>query len=199
MKENRQWLANWVEDAGYLAVVAYMVIYATMTAFSVPGGAFMSITGGLLFGLWLGCILTVVSATIGAIALFLVARYTLANLLRQRVGFVINKMEAGFNENPLSYMLFLRLIPVFPFFFVNLVPALLRVRLKIYVIGTFFGIIPGSLVYTWLGDSFGAVVEMDSIIVSRIIFEPRFLFPIIGLATLVLLPVVYKKLNSKGD
>ena len=112
MKENRQWLADWVEDAGYIAVVAYMVIYATMTAFSVPGGAFMSITGGLLFGLWLGCILTVVSATIGAIALFLVARYTLANLLRQRVGFVINKMEAGFNENPLSYMLFLRLIPV---------------------------------------------------------------------------------------
>ena len=108
-------------------------------------------------------------------------------------------MEAVFNENPLSYMLFLRLIPVFPFFFVNLVPALLRVRLKIYVIGTFFGIIPGSLVYTWLGDSFGAVVEMDSIIVSRIIFEPRFLFPIIGLATLALLPVFYKKLNSKGD
>ena len=76
LKENRQWLANWVEDAGYLAVVAYMVIYATMTAFSVPGGAFMSITGGLLFGLWLGCILTVVSATIGAIALFLVVSFS---------------------------------------------------------------------------------------------------------------------------
>jgi uncharacterized membrane protein YdjX (TVP38/TMEM64 family) len=197
LKENRQLLSDWVQNAGFLAFIVYVVVYAVATAFSLPAGAIITISGGFLFGPWLGGGLTVIGATVGATVLFLAARYAFADLLRQRAGPAITKMEHGFQENALSYMLFLRLIPVFPFFIVNLVPAFLGVSLVTYVIGTFVGIIPGSLVYASLGDGFSAIVEKGGDIDLGIIFEPRFLLPIIGLAVLALIPVVYKKLQSR--
>lgn len=199
LKENRQVLADWVQRTGVLAFLIYMLVYAVVTAFSIPGGAIMTLAGGFLFGPWLGGALTVVGATIGATILFLAARYALADLLRQRAGGAIKKMEDGFRENALSYMLFLRLIPAFPFFLVNLVPAFLGVGLSTYVIGTLFGIIPGSLVYASLGDGFSAVVEQGGDINLGIIFEPRFLLPIVGLSVLALLPIVYKKLKNRSS
>ncbi|MBT5048515.1 MAG: TVP38/TMEM64 family protein [Rhodospirillaceae bacterium] len=198
LKENRQVLADWVRETGWLAFLVYMLVYTAVTAFSIPGGAIMTIGGGFLFGPWLGGALTVVGATIGATILFLAARYALADLLRRRAGGAIKKMEDGFRENALSYMLFLRLIPAFPFFLVNLVPAFLGVRLGTYVVGTLFGIIPGSLVYASLGDGFSAIVEQGGDINLGIIFEPRFLLPIVGLGVLALIPVVYKKLKSRS-
>ena len=199
LKENRQALADWVQGAGVLAFLVYMLVYAVVTAFSIPGGAIMTIAGGFLFGPWLGGALTVIGATIGATILFLAARYALADLLRQRAGNAIKKMEDGFRENALSYMLFLRLIPAFPFFLVNLVPAFLGVRVGTYVVGTLIGIIPGSLVYASLGDGFSAVVEQGGDINLGIIFEPRFLLPIVGLGILALLPIVYKKLKNRSS
>lgn len=197
LEENRQLLADWVDANGLLAFIAYMVVYAAVTAFSIPGGAVMTIAGGFLFGPWLGGALTVVGATIGAAIVFLAARYAFADLLRERAGSAIKKMEAGFQENALSYMLFLRFIPVFPFFIVNLVPAFLGVGLGTFVIGTFVGIIPGSLVFASLGDGFSAIVEKGGDINLGIIFEPRFLLPIVGLAVLSLIPIIYKKLKKQ--
>jgi len=197
LKENRQLLADWVRDAGFLAFFVYMAVYAVATAFSLPAGAIITIAGGFLFGPWLGGALTVIGATLGATVLFLAARYAFADLLRERAGTAIRKMEDGFRENALSYMLFLRLIPIFPFFIVNLVPAFLGVKLGTYVIGTAVGIIPGSLVYASLGDGFSAIVERGGEINLGLIFEPRFLFPIVGLGILALIPVVYKKLKGR--
>lgn len=197
LKANRQVLAAWVSEAGALAYVAYAAAYAAVIAFSVPAGAMMTITGGFLFGPWLGGALTVIAATIGATALFLAARYAFADLLRQRAGSAIKKMEAGFKENALSYMLFLRLIPAFPFVLVNLVPAFLGVRLGTYMLGTAIGIIPGTLVYASLGDGFSAIVEAGGDIDLGIIFQPRFLLPVLGLAVLALLPVLYRKLKRR--
>lgn len=198
LEKNRQLLADWVSDAGALAYIAFVVIYGVATAFSLPAAAIITISGGFLFGPWLGAGLSVLGATIGASVLFLAARYAFADFLRQRAGPAIRKMEDGFQENALSYMLFLRLIPAFPFFIVNLVPAFLGVRFGTYVLGTFIGIIPGSLVYASLGDGFSAVVEKGGDIDLGVIFEPRFLLPVIGLAILALLPVVYKKLRKRA-
>jgi uncharacterized membrane protein YdjX (TVP38/TMEM64 family) len=194
--ENRQLLADWVRDTGNLAFVVYIAVYAVATAFSLPAAAIITISGGFLFGPLLGGGLSVIGATLGASALFLAARYAFADLLRERAGPAIKKMEDGFKANALSYMLFLRLIPVFPFFIVNLVPAFLGVGFGTFVIGTFIGIIPGSLVFASLGDGFSAVVEKGGDIDLGIIFEPRFLLPILGLAALSLLPIVYKKLKK---
>jgi len=195
LAENRQLLADWVHYNGTVAYVVYVAVYAVATAFSLPAAAIITISGGFLFGPWLGSGLSVIGATLGAIALFLVARYAFADLLRERAGPAIRKMEVGFQENALSYMLFLRLIPAFPFFVVNLVPALLGVGFGTYTFGTFFGIIPASLVYASLGDGFSAVVEKSGDINLGIIFELRCLLPIIGLAALALIPIVYKKLK----
>jgi uncharacterized membrane protein YdjX (TVP38/TMEM64 family) len=199
LEENRQLLADWVRDNGVLAHAVYVVVYTFATAFSLPAAAIITISGGFLFGPWLGAGLSVIGATLGATAVFLAARYAFADLLRARAGPAIRKMEDGFKENALNYMLFLRFIPVFPFFIVNLVPAFLGVGLGTFFIGTLIGIIPGSLVYASLGDGFSAVVEKGGDINLGIIFEPRFLLPILGLAVLSLIPIVYKKLKNKAS
>ena len=105
-------------------------------------------------------------------------------------------MEAGFNEHPKSYLFVLRLIPLFPFWLVNIVPAFLGVSLGNYVIATLFGIMPATFVYALVGDGAGAVLDQGQDLDLRIIFEPRFIWPIVGLAALALLPVVYNKIKG---
>ena len=197
LKENRAALTDWVNGAGISAWLIYAGIYAAVTAFSIPGGAVMTIAGGFLFGPLLGGTLTVIGATVGATGVFLAARYALADFLREKAGGSIKKMEQGFQENALSYLLFLRLIPVFPFWLVNLVPAFLGVSVGHYVLGTAIGIIPGSLVYASVGDGVGAVLEAGRDVDLGIIFEPRFLLPIVGLGVLALLPILYKKFRAR--
>ena len=191
LRDNRNALVQWVADAGFTAWLAYAGIYALIAAFSIPAGALATIVGGFLFGPAIGAGLAIVGATAGATVLFLAARYAFADYLRAKAGPAIRRMERGFNENALSYLLFLRLIPVFPFFLVNLAPAFLGVRLGTYVVATAIGIVPGTVVYALVGDGLGAVLD------AGIIFQPRFLAPIVGLALLALLPIAYKKLRRR--
>ncbi|MBO6784900.1 MAG: TVP38/TMEM64 family protein, partial [Alphaproteobacteria bacterium] len=136
LKEHRETLQAFVADNGILAVVGFGVLYAVVVAFSLPGGAIMTLTAGFLFGTVGGGLIVVVGATIGATALFLIARTAVGDVLRAKAGPFVAKMEEGFRENALSYLLFLRLIPLFPFWLVNLVPAFLGVSTVTYVIGT---------------------------------------------------------------
>ena len=187
-------LQEFIAQNGVLATLLFGLIYAAVTAFSLPGGAFMTITGGFLFG-WLGGGLIVVfGATIGATALFLMARTALGGFLGSRTGPFLKKMEEGFRRNAMCYLLVLRLIPIFPFWLVNLVPAFLGVSTTTYVIATFLGIIPGTFVYASVGNGLGALFEAgastDTLLMT--IFQPQFLAPLVGLAVLAILPVVYK-------
>lgn len=197
LHEDRQVLLDFVAARGVLAVILYLVCYATVIAFSVPGGAFMTITGGFLFGTLAGTVYAIIAATVGALALYLAARFAFAEMLRAKAGPAVRKMEAGFRENALSYLLVLRLIPVFPFWLVNLVPALLGVPLRIYLIGTFIGIIPGTFIYSSVGNGLGAVFAAGKRPDVNLIFTPEILLPIIGLALLALAPVAYKKFFPK--
>lgn len=186
-------LLAFVAEFAVVAVLAFMACYAAAIAFSVPGGALMTMTGGFLFGTAFGTVYVVIAATIGSTALFLAARTALGDTLRRRAGPALRKMEAGFQENALSYLLFLRLIPVFPFWLVNLVPAFLGVPLRTYVTGTLFGIIPGTFVYASIGTGLGAVFASGETPDFGILFTPDVLIPIVGLAVLALLPVVGKQ------
>ncbi len=197
LRENRGALLDFVADHAVFAGVAYAVVYALAIALSVPGGAMMTIAGGFLFGWWLATVYVVFAATVGATALFLVARGAVGNRFRARAGPWMKKMEAGFQENALSYLLMLRLIPVFPFFVVNLVPAFLGVTVRTYVIATFFGIIPGCIVFSSVGNGLGAVLDAGGTPDVGIIFEPKIILPLIGLAVLAVMPVVYKKLRAR--
>ena len=151
LRDNQEALKTWVRANGALAIAAYMLTYAAVTIFSLPGGLVMSITGGFLFGTVWGALYIVVGATAGATVLFIAAKTSLGDPLRAKAGPWLQKMEEGFQENALSYLLVLRLVPIFPFFVVNLVPAFLGVSLGVYVIGTFLGIIPGSFVFASVG------------------------------------------------
>lgn len=193
LRENREALLAWVQQKGLLAAISYIMIYAVAVAFSLPGGAVMSITGGFLFGTLWGALYIVIGATLGATALFIIAKTALGDPLRTRAGPWLQKMEAGFRENAMSYLLVLRLVPLFPFFVVNLVPAFLGVSLPTYVIGTFFGIIPGVFVYASVGAGLGSIFDSGETFSASGILTPQILIALIGLAVLALIPVVYKK------
>ena len=197
LKTHREVLQGWVETQGAVAWLVYAAIYMAAVAFSIPGGAVLTIAGGFLFGPYVATSVVVIGATCGATILFLAARYAFADYLRGKAGGAMRRMEAGFNENPVSYMLILRLVPLFPFWLVNLVPAFLGVKIRIYFLCTLFGIIPGTFVYSLVGDGAGAVLDAGGELDLGIIFEPRILAPIVGLAVLACIPIVYKRFRAR--
>lgn len=197
LSDNRDWLKQQVADNTVVTVAAFILAYAVVTALSIPGGAVLTILGGFLFGTWLGGAYAVVGATVGAVAVFLAARTALGDMLREKAGGAVRRMREGFNENALNYLLVLRLIPLFPFWLVNLVPALVGVPLRTYTIGTALGIVPGTLVYASVGNGVGKILAAGERPDLSIIFQPAILGPIVGLALLALLPVAYKKWNQR--
>ncbi len=197
LRENRAWLLGHVEKSAVLAALVFIGIYIAVVAFSLPGGAVMTITGGFLFGQVLGTLYVVFAATIGATILFIAAKTALGDILRAKAGPFLRKMEDGFSENALNYLLVLRLIPLFPFFIVNLVPAFLGVSLRVFVIATFIGIIPGSFVYIAVGTGLGSIFDSGEEFTARGILTPEILTALIGLAILAILPIVYKRVKAR--
>jgi uncharacterized membrane protein YdjX (TVP38/TMEM64 family) len=199
LRQNHEALMHWVAGHRVLSVASFSVLYATAVALSLPTATFLTITGGFLFGTVPGAMWVVLAATLGATAVFLAARTAFAEPLHRRAGPTLQKMEAGFQANALSYLLVLRLVPLFPFFLVNLAPAFLGVPLRTYVVATLIGIIPGSLVYASVGSGLGMIFEQGGTPPLGLIFEPRILLPILGLAALALIPVAYRRLRSQQD
>jgi len=193
LKKHRQTLLGWAENHHLLVVLGFMALYFVMVAATIPGALVMTLAGGFLFGAAEATIYIVFSATLGATAIFLIARYAFRDYFREKAGQSIRRMEAGFKENALSYLLVLRLVPIFPFFIVNLVPAFLGVPLRTYVFGTLVGIIPGTFVYCLVGNGLGAILDKGAEPNLGRIFEPDILAALIGLAVLSLIPVVYKR------
>lgn len=197
LRDNRDVLTAFVQQNYAVALLAFMAIYAVATALSLPGGAILTITGGFLFGTTLGTTYAVIGATIGAVVVFLAARTALGDSLRQRAGPWLRKMEDGFKENALSYLLVLRLVPLFPFFVVNLVPAFLGVPLRTYVIGTFIGIIPGAFVFASVGAGLGSVFDSAEDFSPAAALTTEVVVALVGLAVLSLVPVAYKRFVRK--
>jgi uncharacterized membrane protein YdjX (TVP38/TMEM64 family) len=197
LRQHREQLLELVQQHPWLAPLAFIGVYAAVIALSVPGGAVLTIAGGFLFGILAGTMYVVVAATAGATIVFLIAKTALGDALRAKAGPRIRRMEEGFREDAFSYLLFLRLIPVFPFWLVNIVPAFLGVAVGTFVLGTLIGIIPGSLVFASVGNGLGAVFDAGETPDLGIIFKPAIIVPIVGLALLALLPIVYRKFKAR--
>ena len=187
-------LTEWVAANRLLAGLTFVLAYALMVAFSLPVAVAATPVGGFLFGTWIGAGLSVVAATLGSIAVFLAARYAFRDLFRARAGATLARLEEGFRHNDFSYLLFLRLVPVFPFWLINIVPALLGMQLRRYVLATLLGIVPASIVYASVGAGLGAVLKRGEQPNLGIIFEWHVLLPLLGLAAMALLPVVFARL-----
>jgi uncharacterized membrane protein YdjX (TVP38/TMEM64 family) len=155
---NRDALQGAIASNRALAMLAYVGLYAAVVALSLPGASIMTLAGGLLFGGLFGGLAAIVGATIGATAIFLIARTAFGETLRAKAGPWIAKLQDGFKDDALSYLLFLRLVPAFPFWLINLAPALLGVPLSTYVIATFIGIIPGTFAFASVGAGLDSVI-----------------------------------------
>lgn len=199
LREHREDLAVFVAANTMLAVALFILLYAVATAVSLPGAAILTISSGFLFGTGFGTVYAVIGASLGATALFLAARTALGTTLKTRAGPMMKRMEKGFAEHAFSYLLFLRLVPLFPFWLVNLVPAFLGMRLQTYMLATVIGIVPGAFVYASVGNGLGAVFEAGGVPDLGIIFSSDILIPIIGLAVLALVPVAYRRIKAYRD
>ncbi len=200
LAENREMLIGF-RDANYLlTVTAFVAAYIVIVAFSLPGATIATLTGGFLFATFPGALFNVTAATIGATAIFLAARWgfgeTLGRKLEASDG-AVKKIKDGIDQNQWSMLFLIRLVPAVPFFVANLVPAFLEVPLYRYVVSTFFGIIPGAIVYTSVGAGLGEVFARGETPNLGIIFEPHILLPILGLALLAALPILLKLFRGK--
>jgi len=187
IKANRDRLLAFTESNYAAALALAFVVYAGAVAFSLPGGLILSLTMGFVFGRWVGTVLVVLAATLGATIVFLAARYIFADAARKRLGALGEKINAGFTKNAFSYLLFLRLVPAFPFFLVNLAPALTSIPLRTYVAATFLGIIPGTFVFVNLGQTLGRIDSLEGLVT----FETLGAFALLGVFALVPVAIRY--------
>jgi uncharacterized membrane protein YdjX (TVP38/TMEM64 family) len=190
VKANRDTLLAFTHAHYFAALAIAFAVYVLATTLSLPGGLVLSLTAGFLFGRWIGTVLVVTAATIGATLLFLAARYLFADAARRRMGALGEKLNAGFTENALNYLLFLRLVPLFPFFLVNLAPAFTTIPLRTFILGTFLGIIPGSFVFVNLGETLGRIDSLSGLLSTPTIAA----FVLLG--ALALVPVLVRKVRA---
>jgi uncharacterized membrane protein YdjX (TVP38/TMEM64 family) len=200
--ENREALNAW-RDANYpVAIVTYIAIYALFVAFSLPGASFLTLGGGLIFGLLAGTLATVTGATVGAAAIFLAAKTGFGDTLRAKLDAqggdgLMSRMRKGIEEDMVNYLLIMRLVPAIPFFIANLAPSFFGVPLRTYVWTTFLGIIPGTAIYTWIGVGLGEVFASGATPDLSVVTSRAVLGPLLGLAALAALPVVLKSVKGR--
>ena len=193
LKANRDALIQYAEQHYALALLIGFLIYTVSTALSLPGGLILSLAVGLVFGRWAGTVLIVFAATLGATLVFLAARYLFADMARKKIGGLAKKINEGFTQDAFNYLLFLRLVPLFPFWLVNLAPAFTNVSLKTYITATAIGILPGTFVFANLGQNLGRISSTKDLLTPPIIGA----FVLLGVFALI--PVFVNSIRIRHD
>lgn len=191
LKANRQTLLDFYTTHTLATVAGFMAIYIIQTALSLPGAAILSLAAGAIFGTLMGTVYAVISASIGATLAFLVTRYLLRDFVLGRFGSRLEGMNSELEQRGFNYLLFLRLVPVFPFFLINLAAGLTRLPLRTFMLGTLLGIIPGGFVFVNAGASLATVTSLSGIATPRVLGS----FALLGL--FALLPVLYTKIKGR--
>ncbi|HEX9079633.1 MAG TPA: TVP38/TMEM64 family protein [Desulfuromonadaceae bacterium] len=189
LKANRQVLLDYYAGHRFAMVAGFMAVYIVQTALSLPGAAVLSLAAGAVFGAVMGTVYAAIAATIGASLAFLVVRYLLRDAVAARFGHRLEGLNRELEQRGLNYLLFLRLVPVFPFFLINLAAGLTRLPFRTFLLGTMIGIIPGGFVYCNAGASLAAVTSLSGIASPRVLGS----FALLGLFALV--PALYAKLK----
>ncbi len=186
-------LLAWISNYPTASPLIYIFLYAFLVAISFPVGAFLTILGGFLFDAFWGTFYTVIGATFGAIVIFLAARYALGEIIKTKLGKIYERIEKGFQKNGPWYLLFLRLIPLFPFWAVNIASALLPITLFTYFSTTFIGIIPGTFIYAQAGAGVGTIFDEREEFSLEAIFNWKIQIALLLLAIFSLSPILIKK------
>lgn len=180
----------------FVAILAFFVIYVIATAFSLPIASLLTLVGGAVFGI-IAAPVIILAASIGALILFLAARGAFADMLAAKAGPFMGKIKEGFDDQPFFWLLALRLIPLAPFWAVNIAPALLGMKTSPYFIATLVGITPGTTVYVLVGGGFDAILAAGKVPDLSTLGDPRILLPLAGLGILALIPIIAKKFKKK--
>ena len=200
LAENRETLIDFRDSNYLLTVLVFITIYVVIVAFSLPGATIATLTGGFLFATFPGALFNVIAATLGATAIFLAARMGFGEKLGAKLedsDGIFKKIKDGIDENQWSMLFLIRLVPVVPFFLANLIPSFLEVPLRRFMISTFLGIIPGTVVFTSVGAGLGEIFANGATPDLSIIFEPYIIGPILGLAVLAALPIIVNAVRGK--
>ena len=193
LRENRASLLEWTAREPILAIGVFIAAYAAAVAISFPGASILTIFGGFLFGLWPGVPMIVTAATLGAFIIFVAAKTAFGDALSQKAGGFAKRMEEGFRSNELSYMLLLRLVPLFPFWAVNIGAGVAGVKARNYLIGTFIGIIPGSFVYAGIGATAGDAFDAgEELTLSGVLLAPQTIALLSVFTILAIAPMIYR-------
>lgn len=201
LAESQEMLKQSVAANPVAAMAAFGTLYTLAVAFSFPAASILTIFGGFLFGWFQGGLLVAIAATLGATLIFLAARSAFGAFLTRRVGGTAAKLARGFEENGFQYLLVLRLAPVFPFFIVNIAPALFNISVRTYVAATLIGILPATFVFAYLGEGIGSVLEVarQSGVEPSIkeLVTPEIKIALGLLAGMALLPVIVRLIRGK--
>jgi uncharacterized membrane protein YdjX (TVP38/TMEM64 family) len=211
---HRAALDAFIESHLLAALAAFLALYVAAVALSIPGAVFLTVTAGILFGWLAGGLVAAAGATIGATIIFLIAKTALGEHLAQRLGAIATKLAEGFREDAFSYLLFLRLVPAFPFFAVNLVPALAGIGLGPFVAATALGIIPATFTFAFVGAGLDSAIAAPAAAYNacvaaghvdcalnfniRSAITPKLLAALSALALLALVPLAVKRLRARG-
>lgn len=202
LRDNREALLAFRDENIVVLAVSFVVIYVVIVAFSLPGAAVASVTGGFLFGLALGTMFNVVAASLGAFAIFWAARAGLGKTLTAKMEAsegTIKKLKNGLRENEISVLFLLRLVPAVPFFVANLLPALVGARFRNFAFTTVLGIIPGAIVFTWIGVGVGEVFDRGESPDLSLLWEPQIIGPLLGLSALAAMPIAIRAIRGKKE
>ena len=192
LKANHQILLDFYTTHAITTVAGFMAIYIIQTALSLPGAAILSLAAGAIFGSVAGTVYAVFAASIGATLAFLVTRYLLRDMVLDRFGSKLEGMNTELEQRGFNYLLFLRLVPLFPFFLINLAAGLTRLPVGTFVLGTLLGIIPGGFVFVNAGASLATITSISGIASPRVLGS----FALLGLFALI--PVFYTKLKRRS-
>ena len=193
LKANRQALLDFYAAHRLVMVAGFMAIYIIQTTLSLPGAAILSLAAGAIFGTVLGTVYAVIAASIGATLAFLVTRYLLRDFIQARFGSKLEGMNRELEQRGFNYLLFLRLVPIFPFFLINLAAGLTKLPLRTFISGTLLGIIPGGFVFVNAGASLATITSLSGIASARVLGS----FALLGLFALI--PVFYNKLSRRQN
>jgi uncharacterized membrane protein YdjX (TVP38/TMEM64 family) len=197
LRENQAEWRGFIQAHFVAAILTFIAVYTAVVAFSIPVAIFVTLIGGFLFGAAVALPMVVISATIGSTLLFLAARSALGTLLEAKAGPWFARLEQGFRRDQWSYMFFLRLTPFVPFFVVNLVPAFLGVDLLCFVVATFFGIMPVTLIYALAGAGIGDALEAGTFSAQSIL-TPKLILALTGLGILAILPAILRRFRKQA-
>ena len=191
IKEQKEQFKEYIDTKPVVSSLLFIGAYTASVALSLPIASLLTLLGGFLFGFLKGTLMVVTSATIGATIIFTIAKTSLGSTLREKAGNLYKKVESNMKDNAVGYLLFMRLVPAFPFVAVNVLPALFNVSLKVFFLTTFFGIMPGSAVYVYFGQQLGEINALSDLV------SPQMLFAFFLLGILAITPTLYKQYKTR--